>query len=188
MASIFDFIASVWDTVNGRVKTDGSGVTQPVSGTVTANQGTAHASEKWRVSVIDGLPNGSNPIGKTSPGIPYGATRVKKTVTATTAQTGTAIITPTEGKTLHITYVQIQTAGTTAGDVQVWYGASGDTTYSRGTDAAIFDGTFAPSATLKPGFVTPSGTDFTSDTADDVLRYTTSAGITITITAWGWEV
>lgn len=34
------------------------------SGTVTANQGTAHASEKWRVNVIDALPTGSNAIGK----------------------------------------------------------------------------------------------------------------------------
>ncbi|MBM3747447.1 MAG: hypothetical protein FJW34_16805, partial [Acidobacteria bacterium] len=32
--------------------------------TVTANQGTAHASEKWRVSVIDALPAGASAIGK----------------------------------------------------------------------------------------------------------------------------
>lgn len=46
------------------VKVDNSAVTQPVSGTVTANQGTAHATEKWRTSVIDALPAGTNAIGK----------------------------------------------------------------------------------------------------------------------------
>lgn len=45
------------------VKVDGSAVTQPISGTVTANQGTAHASEKWRVNVIDPIPAGTNNIG-----------------------------------------------------------------------------------------------------------------------------
>lgn len=127
-------------------------------------------------------------IRRSAVSIPSGATRVKKTVTATTAQTGTAVITPTSGKTLTITYIQIQIGGTTAGTVQVWFGASGDTTYTIGTDPAIFDGEFAPSATLKPGFTASFAEGWTSGTANDLLRYTTSAAMTITITAWGYEI
>jgi len=39
LRGLVKIFASVWDSVNGRLKVDGSGVTQPVSGTVTANQG-----------------------------------------------------------------------------------------------------------------------------------------------------
>ena len=41
LRGLVKILADVWDSVNDRLKVDGSGVTQPVSGTVTANQGTA---------------------------------------------------------------------------------------------------------------------------------------------------
>jgi hypothetical protein len=42
-------------TTAGALRVDGSGVTQPVSGTVTANQGTANTlANKWPVQVTDG--------------------------------------------------------------------------------------------------------------------------------------
>lgn len=45
---------SVWDSANSRIKTDGSGVIQPVSGTVTGNQGTAAiGSGAWPVAITD---------------------------------------------------------------------------------------------------------------------------------------
>lgn len=52
------------DTTNGLWVNVKSTVSPAVTGTVTANQGTAHATEKWRVNVIDALPAGSNLIGK----------------------------------------------------------------------------------------------------------------------------
>lgn len=108
-----------------------------------------------------------------------------KTVNATTAQTGTAIWTPASGKKIAIQSIQIQSGGTTAGTCIVWFGASGDTTYTRGTDLAIFDGEFAPSATSKPGFAQTG--IFVASTADHILRYTTTNAQTVTITVWGYE-
>lgn len=39
LRGLVKILADIWDSVNHRIKVDGSGVTQPVSGTVTANQG-----------------------------------------------------------------------------------------------------------------------------------------------------
>jgi hypothetical protein len=114
-----------------------------------------------------------------------GYTLTGKTVNATTAQTGTAIWTPASGKKLVITSYQIQSYATTAGTAIVWFGASADTTYTRGTDLAIFDGEFAPSATLKPGVV-QTGV-WPASAVDHVLRYTTTNAQSITITVWGYE-
>lgn len=109
-----------------------------------------------------------------------------KTAQYTTTQTGAALWTPATGKRIVITYYQIQAGGTTAGTMQLWFGASGDTTYSRGTDLAIFDGEFAPSATLKPGVVQDGV--FQASAVDHILRVTDSAAINpLTVTVWGYE-
>jgi len=112
---------------------------------------------------------------------------VNKTVTQTSAQTGSAIWTPAAGKAVVITSLQIQSYGTTAGTAIVWFGGSADTTYTRGTDFPIFDGEFAPSATNKPGvyvtFPTP-----VRGTADFVLRLTTTNAQSITVSVWGYEI
>lgn len=105
----------------------------------------------------------------------------------TTAQTGTALWTPAAGNAVVVTSVQIQAAGTTAGTLQVWFGASADTTYTRGTDAPLFDGEFAPSATNKPGFAMAFPTPVRG-TTDYVLRVTTSAAMTVTVNVWGYEI
>ena len=97
-----------------------------------------------------------------------------------------AFWTPATGKKLVVTSYQIQAGGTTAGTVQLWFGAAADTTYTRGTDLAAFDGEFAPSATSKPGVVQTGA--FPASTIDHVLRVTTSAAITVTVTVWGYEV
>jgi hypothetical protein len=115
-----------------------------------------------------------------------GQTWVNKVAQYTTTQTGAALWTPASGKFIVVTAVQIQVGGTTAGTMQLWFGASGDTTYTRGTDFAIFDGEWAPSSTLKPGiFMTGP---FKADAADRVLRVTDSAAINpLTVTVWGYE-
>jgi len=116
-----------------------------------------------------------------------GQTWLNKVAQYTTTQTGTALWTPASGKRIVVTILQIQAGGTTAGTVQVWYGASGDTTYTRGTDYALFDGEFAPSSTLKPGVIMMPGV-FLADAADRVLRVTDSAAINpLTVNAWGYE-
>lgn len=118
-------------------------------------------------------------------GDPY--TLTFKCAQYTTAQTGTALWTPAGGKKVVITSYQIQAAATTAATLQLWFESSnGDTTYTRGTDAPIFDGEFAPSATLKPGAV-QTGL-WIAQGADFDLRVTTSANLTVTITVWGYEI
>ena len=116
-----------------------------------------------------------------------GSVTTNKTATYTTAQTGTALWTPAAGKAVVITMIQIQSYGTTAGTAQVWFGASADTAYTRGTDAAVFDGEFAPSATNKPGYGMTFPTPLRG-TADYVLRVTTTNAQSITVNVWGYEI
>ena len=116
---------------------------------------------------------------------PY--TLTSKTVQTTTTQTGSDVWTPGSGKRLVITSYQIQAGGTTAGTVQLWFGANADTTYTRGTDLAIFDGEFAPSSTLKPG-IAQSGL-WIASAVDHEIHLTTSAAVNpLTITCWGYEI
>jgi hypothetical protein len=110
-----------------------------------------------------------------------------KTAQYTTAQTGTALWTPAGGKKLVITEYQIGTTGTVGGNIQLWFGASGDTTYTRGTDLAIFDHNFIPSATFSPG-IAKSGL-WIASAVDHVLRVTDDAAINaLTVNVWGYEI
>lgn len=117
-------------------------------------------------------------------GEPY--TLTSKTVQVTTAQTGSDVWSPASGKKLVITYFQMQAGGTTAATVQLWFGANADTSYTRGSDLSLFDGEFAPSATLKPG-IAQTGL-WIASAADHEVHLTTSAGITLTVTLWGYEI
>lgn len=105
-----------------------------------------------------------------------------------TTQTGTALWTPATGKRFAITDMTISTGGTTSGIVTIWQGASADTTYTAGTDPAIFRGEFAPSATAKPGMVKSFNVPYYSTTVDHVLRVTTSAAMTIYVQVNGYEI
>jgi hypothetical protein len=116
------------------------------------------------------------------------AQQMWKQVEASTTQTGTAIWTPPAGKKIAITSLDITTGGTTAGIVTVWFGASGDTTFTQGTDQVVFRGEFAPSTTSKPGVVMAFPTPRFAITADHILRYTTSANMTVYVNAYGYEV
>jgi hypothetical protein len=118
----------------------------------------------------------------------FGYSLVHKDAEYTSAQTGTALWTPASGKKFVVTDLTISTGGTTAGIVTLWQGASADTTYSAGTDPAIFRGEFAPSATVRPGAVKSFNVPYISTTADHILRVTTSAAITVYIQVNGYEI
>jgi hypothetical protein len=106
----------------------------------------------------------------------------------TTTQTGAAMWTPASGKKFVVTDLRVNVGGTTGGILTIWQGASADTTYNAGTDRAVYRGEFAPSSTVKPGFILPLRTPFVSDTADHILRITTSAGMTCYIQGEGYEI
>lgn len=112
-------------------------------------------------------------------GDPY--TLTSETAQYTTTQTSTALVSPGGGQRVAVTFIQIQAGGTTSGTLQVYFG---DGAYSRGTSLAIFDGEFAPSATLKPGFALAPPKPWIGG-ADEELRVTDSAAINpLTITVW----
>ena len=113
-------------------------------------------------------------------------TLTSKTAQYTSTQTTAVLWTPTSGKKLVITQVQIQIGGTTAGTLQLYFAAASGA-YSRGSTLAIFDGEFAPSATSKPGVVMNG--PWIASAVDHRLHVTDSAAINpLTITVWGYEI
>lgn len=104
-----------------------------------------------------------------------------------TQQTGTDIWTPSAGKKICITYLAISSYATTTGRVILWMGASGDTTYTAGTDQLIWAGSFAPSANAKPGAIISLPFGITAVTADHRLKITSDAAISLDITVYGYE-
>ena len=115
------------------------------------------------------------------------AMMVWKQVEATSTQTGTTIWDPTTGKRIAITSYQIGTGGTTAALVTIWFGDNADTTFTQGTDQVLFRGTLTPTTSSTPGVICNFATPVFCTTADRELHYTTSAGITIYISAFGYE-
>lgn len=111
-------------------------------------------------------------------------TLTSETAQYTTTQTSTVLVAGGASERIVVTKVQIQAGGTTAGTLQLYFGTGA---YSRGTSLAIFDGEFAPSATLKPGVVMDG--PFISATNGDDLMVTDSAAINpLTITVWYYLV
>jgi hypothetical protein len=137
------------------------------------------------------LTNGNQFLGGIDTGAAphnFGYTLVHRDAEYTTAQTGAALWTPTTGRRFAVSDITITTGGTTSGIVTVWQGAGGDTTYTVGTDNAIFRGEFAPSATVKPGAVKSFNVPYVSTTVDHVLRVTTSAAMTVYVQVNGYEI
>lgn len=118
----------------------------------------------------------------------FGYALVHKEGEYATTQTGTALWTPASGKKFVVTDITITSGGTTAGIVTLWQGASGDTTYTVGSDPTIFRGEFAPSTTTRPGVVKSFNVPYLSTTADHILRVTTSAAMTIYVQVNGYEI
>lgn len=113
---------------------------------------------------------------------------VHKDAEYTTAQTGTALWTPTTGKKFVVTDLTITTGGTTAGVVTLFQAASATTTYTAGTTPAIFRGNFIPSATASPGVVKSFVVPYISTTVDHVLHITTSTAMTVYVQVNGYEI
>jgi hypothetical protein len=112
---------------------------------------------------------------------------VTKQVEATATQTGTTIWDPTTGKRIAVTGYEIGTGGTTAALVTIWFGDNADTTFTQGTDQVLFRGTLTPTSTSTPGVVSNMTHPVFCNTVDRELHYTTSSGITIYITIYGYE-
>lgn len=116
------------------------------------------------------------------------ATQVWKVYANTSATlTGQAIWTPASGKKIAVTNLSVVARGTTAGLLTLWFGASGDTTYTSGTDQPVFIGSFAPSATSYPGALLPLSTPILCGNADYILRATTSANLDFDLVVYGYE-
>ena len=113
--------------------------------------------------------------------------QVWKGANYTSQQTGTDIWTPSAGKKIAITYLAVSSYATTAGRVILWLGASGDTTYTAGTDQLIWAGSFAPSANAKPGAIISLPNAIYAVTADHRLKITSDAAISLDITVYGYE-
>jgi hypothetical protein len=116
-----------------------------------------------------------------------GQATISRVATYTSAQTGVAVWTPGSGRAACVTALQIQSYGTTAGTCIVWFGASADTTYTRGTDIALFDGEFAPSSTNKPGVFVALPFPMRG-TADHIVRVTTTNAQSVTVSLMGFEI
>ena len=192
----------------GVVSVDDNGASLTVDGSVTAVGGAAHASPvsgnpnliAGRASAViptdvgaDGDAasmwtnrNGAQMVS-TAPHIGLNSdpwNLVHETAQYTTTQTSTVLVAGGASEKIVVTKVQIQAGGTTAGAVQLYFGTGA---YSRGTSRAIFDGEFAPSATLKPGVVMDG--PFIAGTNGDDLMVTDSAAINpLTITVWYYVI
>lgn len=116
------------------------------------------------------------------------ASQIWKQVEYATAQTGTNIWTPASGKKLVITSLDIMVGGSTGGLVTIWGAPTGTTAFTPGTNQAFFRGEFAPNANSKPGALKNPPVPMFSDTANDCLKITTSAGMTVYITVYGYEI
>jgi hypothetical protein len=101
----------------------------------------------------------------------------------TSAQTSTVLVAGGASEKIVVTKVQIQAFATTAGTAILYFGTGA---YSRGTNRALFDGEFAPSATLKPGVVL-DGPFISGANGDDLLVTTTNA-LSITFSVWYYVV
>jgi hypothetical protein len=115
------------------------------------------------------------------------AMQIRKSFNATSTQTGAAVWTPASGKKIAITSVQIGAYGSTSSRLILWFGASGDTTYTEGTDDAVIKQSFAPSANGFPGIVFAPAVPYFHPTADDILRVTTDAAMSVDIVVTGYE-
>ncbi len=77
--------------------------------------------------------------------------------------------------------------GTTAGRVILWFGDSGDTTYTAGSDQVLEAMSGVPSSTAKPGLSKAYTVPVFCLTADRYLKVTTDAGISVDVTVHGYE-
>jgi len=169
-------------TTAGALRVDGSGATQPVSGTVTANQGTPNtAANSWPVEMTDG----TNILGTSSHPVrtdPTGTTTqpVSGTVTAN-AGTGTFAVNETQ---IDGTAVSVNTGNADAGTqrvvlasnqpaVSVTFGVPGTPTYDYATSTAV-----ASAGTATHSVAGPINIDKVVAAASGELKVTIAWGTT----------
>lgn len=106
----------------------------------------------------------------------------------TTTQTGTVLWDPTAGKKIAVTHIIVGSKATAAGDLVLWFGANGDTTYNGGTDQPVLEVTLTPTASSTPGLILPSSIfPIRCQTADHELKVTTSAALNFSVVVYGFE-
>lgn len=150
-----------------------------VNAVYASGTATVKVTSSTGTSMLEGVHNAPAPHA-------FGYASLSATAQYTTTQTSTTLG-PTVSSTqrMVVTSVQIQAGGTTAGELQVYFGTGA---YSRGTSKAIFDGEFAPSATSKPGFGLAPAIPWIG-AADEELKVTDSAAINkLTCTVWYYLV
>ncbi len=193
-------------TASNAAKVDGSAVTQPISGTVTASNtagdvahGTGDSGNPIKVgfkaytafptaeATTDRVNGIADVFGRQLTAHIDATMFISKSFNATTTQTGIDVWTPASGKRIAVTSVVIGTYGTTAARIILWFGDNADTTYTAGTDQVLVAFSAAPSATSKPGLVFTPATPVFCLTADRELHITTDAGISIDVVVHGYE-
>ena len=97
----------------------------------------------------------------------------------TTTQTSTVLVAGGASEKLVVLDFQIQAFGTNAGDCILYFGTGA---FARGTNRALFDGTWAPSATFPPG-ISRGGTWISGTNGDD-LMVTTTGNLNVTFSVW----
>lgn len=115
----------------------------------------------------------------------FGFAQVNKNVRYTTARTGTALWTPATAKKIVVQNWQLSCKGAAQADIQLWFGAAADTTFTTVTDSALYDGGYTPSQNGRTNIMMNGM--WISPTIDYVLRITTSADVDIRINIWGYE-
>jgi hypothetical protein len=105
----------------------------------------------------------------------------------TSQQTGIDVWDPASGKKIAVTSIIIGSYGTTAGRLILWFGDNADTTFTQDTDQVLFAGSYAPSATAKPGTVISFAHPVFCTTADRELHITTDAALSVDVTIEGYE-
>jgi hypothetical protein len=184
-------IASVTSITNAVTVAGGAANASPVSGNPNLIAGRASAviptdvGADGDVASIWTNRNGA-PVVTVAPHVGLNSdpwNLVHEAVNYTSAQTSSIVITGGASEKIVVTQVQIQAYATTAGTAILYFGTGA---YARGTNRAIFDGEFAPSATLKPGVVLQG--PFIAGTNSDDLMFTSVGNISITISVWYYVV
>jgi hypothetical protein len=113
------------------------------------------------------------------------AQQIWKSANYTTTQTGAVVWDPAAGKKIAITHLQVNSYGTTAGRIILFFNTT--TTYTEGTHQPVFKGKHSPSSSSTPGALPPITFPLFSATADAELRCTTDAGISLDLVVYGYE-
>lgn len=183
---------SVQNAVNVSVQNSSIPVTKSGTWTLDANSGVDigdvtinNGSGSNSVNIQDG--GNSITVDGSVSVLNFPSNTIWKSGNYTTAQTGTAIWTPSAGLKVAVTYMSVASYGTTSGRVIIWLGASADTTYTPGTDQLVWAGSFVPSVNSTPGAIISVPFGILSNTANNILRITTDAAISLDLTVYGYE-